>query len=116
MQHLLDYILAERVLVCTCKEQMEELKSTFRKPKLQKYFNKEQVQDFFEFLTEYAQLISIQTETDICRDKKDNYLVSLAIDSNAHYMVTGDDDLLILEQINTTKIIRFSDFEKVIRS
>jgi len=45
---------------------------------------------------------------------KDNYLLSLAIDSNADFLITGDNDLLILSRIENTKIIKYSDFEKII--
>ena len=63
-----------------------------------------------------SELIALQTKTTICRDAKDNYLVSLAIDSKADYLVTGDLDLLELKNIGTTIVIKFTDFEKNIRS
>jgi len=44
---------------------------------------------------------------------KDNYLLSLAIDSNADFLITGDNDLLLLNSIENTKIIKFIDFEKI---
>jgi predicted nucleic acid-binding protein len=46
-----------------------------------------------------------------CRDPKDDYLLALAIASDAHYLVTGDADLLDLKHINNTIIIRYTDFE-----
>ena len=45
---------------------------------------------------------------------KDNYLLSLATDANADYLITGDNDLLVLEKINSTQIIRYKEFEKLL--
>jgi len=50
---------------------------------------------------------SIQTQ---CRDAKDNFLLELAVDGKADYLVTGDNDLLILQTVQKTKIIRMNDF------
>ena len=50
-------------------------------------------------------LVQVTTEINRCRDIKDNFLLSLAIDSNADYLVTVDNDLLDLDYINETKIL-----------
>jgi predicted nucleic acid-binding protein len=49
----------------------------------------------------------------LCRDPKDNFLLNLAIDSKADYLVTGDDDLLILDRVENTKIIKMKDFLEI---
>jgi uncharacterized protein len=46
----------------------------------------------------------------ICRDSKDNFLLSLAIDGRADYLLTGDSALLDLKKIGKTKIITISEF------
>jgi predicted nucleic acid-binding protein len=56
--------------------------------------------------------IEIKSKTDICRDLKDNYLISLAVDSNADFLITGDNDLLVLHKVENTSMINFNDFEK----
>lgn len=45
-----------------------------------------------------------------CRDEKDNFLLNLAVDGNADYLITGDKDLLVLEKIEKTKILTYSEF------
>lgn len=42
------------------------------------------------------------------RDVKDNYLLALSFDGNADYLLTGDMDLLVLERINDTQIIKLN--------
>ena len=58
--------------------------------------------------------VALKTKVELCRDLKDNYLISLAIDSIADLLITGDNDLLVLNKIENTRIIRFSDFENFI--
>ena len=58
--------------------------------------------------------IKISTITNLCRDEKDNYLLSIAIDSDADFLLTGDNDLLELVKLNNTIILNFNDFEKII--
>lgn len=50
------------------------------------------------------------SKVNICRDPKDNYLLSLAIDANADFIITGDNDLLILQTVRSSKIISYKEF------
>ena len=61
-----------------------------------------------------AEIIQIATTHFINRDPKDNFLLNLIDASKADYLVTGDNDLLILNLFKTAKIITPSDFEKEI--
>ena len=58
----------------------------------------------------YGKLIKVKTKISESRDKKDNFLLSLAVDGNADFLVTGDSDLLILKKIKKTKIVSWSNF------
>jgi len=58
----------------------------------------------------YGRLIKVVSNIADCRDQKDNFLLNLAIDSNADYLVTSDSDLLTLNHIKKTKIITWNDF------
>jgi predicted nucleic acid-binding protein len=46
----------------------------------------------------------------ICRDVRDNFLLALAKDSKADYLITGDKVLLELKNFNKTKITTISSF------
>lgn len=114
LKGLQQHIDSQKVLIVTCNEQIHELTDVFRKPKINKFFTSEQITLFFELLEESSETIILKTKIDLCRDLKDNYLLSLAIDSNADFLITGDNDLLELNEIKNTGIIKFSDFEKMI--
>ncbi|WP_339903769.1 putative toxin-antitoxin system toxin component, PIN family [uncultured Cyclobacterium sp.] len=56
---------------------------------------------------QYADFVKVASKVIMCRDPKDNFLLNLAIDGKADYLVTGDKDLLILEKLKNTRIITF---------
>lgn len=37
------------------------------------------------------------------------------LDSKANFLITGDKDLLVLNQIEETVVLNFSDFDKIIK-
>jgi putative PIN family toxin of toxin-antitoxin system len=80
-------------------------------PKFNKYFDKVAIDLIFEIFEEVGVKITTNSEIDICRDVKDNFLLNLAVDGKADYLITGDKDLLILEQIENTKIITMNEFK-----
>lgn len=41
--------------------------------------------------------------------------MNLAIDSETHYLVTGDKDLLELEKVHETKILTIMDLKKLMK-
>jgi uncharacterized protein len=47
---LQNHIDSENLKIITCNEQLIELSEVFKKPKLKKYFTKEQISEFFELL------------------------------------------------------------------
>lgn len=111
---LQNHIDSQNIKIITCDEQLVELSEVFKKPKIKKYVEKEQISEFFELLKESSEIVIISSKSNICRDPKDNYLVSLSLDSNADYLITGDKDLLILNKINKTIVLNYNDFDRII--
>ena len=107
------YIYDSRFQLVSCKEQLFELREVLYRPKMMRYFSEKQIIGVFKMLADYALEVRIHSKVDICRDAKDNYLLALAVDSRAHFLITGDKDLLSIEQIGITKIISFKDFEEM---
>ncbi len=68
--------------------------------------------NFFEDVKPLLVEAVIDKIVKLSRDLKDDFLLSLALSINADYLITGDEDLLILEQIGLTKIITMDDFLK----
>lgn len=57
-----------------------------------------------------ALLINVIEIIDICRDSKDNKFLELAVSGKADFIVTGDNDLLVLNPFRDIEIITVSDF------
>ena len=110
-----NHIDSHKIKIITCNEQLHELSDVLSRPKLKKYFTKLQVIEFFDLLDFCSDNITITSITNLCRDAKDDYLVSLSIDSQADFLITGDMDLLVLNKIGKTLILKYTDFETVMK-
>jgi putative PIN family toxin of toxin-antitoxin system len=89
---------------------LEEFISVAQRPKLRKYISKDELEDLLETIDEIAEFVSVRSKVTLCRDPKDNFLLELAIDGKADYLLTGDKDLLVLNQIEQTRIMKIAAF------
>lgn len=107
----IDEILFSRhsILVFS-QELLDEFLEVARRPKFKRFFSTTDIEELLETIDEYADLVKVQTQIEICRDPKDNFLLSLSVDGNADYLLTGDKDLLELTKFGKTTIITISDF------
>jgi putative PIN family toxin of toxin-antitoxin system len=82
------------------------------RPKLKKYFNKESIELIVDLFDVYGEVAEVKSNIELCRDPKDNFLLSLAADSKANFLITGDKDLLAIKTLGKTKIITITDYLK----
>lgn len=79
----------------TSKAAMAELNRVLSYPKFQL-----SQEDRFELLADYlpcCELVEVVTRCPaICRDSKDQHFLDLALSGGAHFLVSGDQDLLVL--------------------
>ena len=54
-------------------------------------------------------------KVNLCRDPQDNFLLELALESRADFLVSGDKLVLELKQYKSTKIITPKEFLRVLR-
>jgi predicted nucleic acid-binding protein len=52
----------------------------------------------------------------VCRDVKDNFLLDLCAAGKADYLITGDEDLLILGRFQHTQILDYRTFDQMLAS
>jgi len=55
-------------------------------------------------------MIEVTAEVHVCRDPDDDFWLELAADASAHYLVTGDEDLLVIKKYGETEIITVAEF------
>lgn len=89
-----------------------EIMSVAKRPKFAKYFGEEQIKNLDYWLSQKATHVELSNVTPRCRDPKDDYLLQLAIDSKAIYLVSGDEDLLILGNIEGCQIMTMAQFQE----
>lgn len=73
----------------------------------------EEVKQALEILSEaLAGVVEPQEEVrDVCRDKDDDQVLACARAAGADFLVTGDEDLLVLERFGDVRIVRPREFE-----
>lgn len=107
------YLLSnEHIELILCDELLEEIKEVTQRPKFAKYFPAQEVASLLSFLRLKGTVIKPSVSLHLCRDEADDYLLALAQEAKAHYLVTGDKDLLVIQEIGTCRIIDPKTFEE----
>ena len=105
-----DRLLNEEVILVFSKELLEEFLEVAQRPKFQRFFSLQSVYDLLEIIQRKAIFVEVISEVAVCRDYKDNFLLALAKDAKADFILTGDNDLLVLNPFEETSIITISTF------
>lgn len=104
-----------KIKILFSMELMEEFLSVADRPKLKKYFSKIDIAQLVDLFEVYGEIIDVKSKIELCRDTKDDFLLSLAVDSKASHLITGDKDLLALMKIGKTKITTITNYLNKIR-
>jgi len=100
-------------LLVVSKALFDEFEDTVRKPHLARQIDRTNYEGLVSLLRADAELVDVHSEVSVCRDPKDNYLLALAKDGNADYLITGDSGIQILKEFGKTKIVSIKDFEVI---
>ena len=103
-----------KVELILCEELKEEILLVTQRPKLAKYFPQADVEQLLSFMEVIGKLYVPKAIESVCRDPKDDYLLALAKEAKADYLISGDNDLLIIRIIDKTEIITISAFEEIV--
>jgi putative PIN family toxin of toxin-antitoxin system len=87
-----------------------ELSEVLRRSKFDKYVSEEVRLRFVVGLLRLAIPVTVTERIDTCRDPKDNKVLELAVSGKAHCIVTGDNDLLVLNPFRGIPILTAADF------
>jgi hypothetical protein len=89
---------------------IDELSDVLSRSKFDRYLAKSIRQELLETLVEASLLVQPSESIDECRDPKDNKYLELAISGHAESLITGDEDLLVLNPFRNIKIITVLEF------
>ena len=114
LYRLVDLLSEEHIQLIVCDELLGEIRDVTSRPKFIKYFPTIEVNSLLEFLQLIGESINPNHSVQLCRGEADNYLLALAIEANADYLVTGDHDLLVLNNVGDCQIVNVETFEQII--
>ena len=88
----------------------QELQTTLSRSKFDRYVSLQVRSEFIFRLRLESELVEIVETIDLCRDEKDNKFLEVAINGKANYLITGDNDLLVLRPFQDVKIMTINEF------
>jgi putative PIN family toxin of toxin-antitoxin system len=103
-----------KVIPVISKETFSELVTVLEYPKFS--LTQEETDSIIKYeILPYFEIVEVVKDVKgICRDPEDDKFISCAISGSADYIVTGDKDLFDLKQYKSIKIIKVSDFLKMV--
>ncbi len=105
-----DIIFSRKGILVFSQELLEEFLAVAKRPKFRRFFSPSDIEDLLETIEEYADFVNVTTTVEVCRDSKDNFLLSLSVDGKADYLLTGDKDMLDIKTFSITTIITIAEF------
>lgn len=96
--------------IIASEEIIREWHEVLSRKKFERYLSEEDREFFLQALIREVNLIDIHTNIQICRDPKDDKYLQTAISGQADFIVTGDDDLLVLHLFQEIEILKPHDF------
>jgi putative PIN family toxin of toxin-antitoxin system len=96
------------------EESLGEFIEVANRPKFSKFFSEENIVELLNLMDQFSEIMDVHSEVSICRDPKDNFLLALAKDSDADYLVTGDKDLLDIKIFENTRIITLKELKEAL--
>jgi len=113
----IDKLLSQnRAKLLFCSRLLDELMEVIERPKLQKFFKSDDKKIVLDIIERYAVFVTVTSKVEVCRDAKDNFLLSLAKDARADFLITGDKDLLVIKRFESTEIITIAEYKMVVGS
>ena len=89
---------------------IKELFLTLTKEKFDRYVDIETRLEFIYEFREKSRITSVGHKLSICRDPKDNMFLELALSGNADLIISGDNDLLVLNPFRGIPVISPREF------
>jgi hypothetical protein len=107
---LIDAVEQDRFVPAISSWLIDEFKNTVRKPKIAR---KVQITDALAFINawaDFAVFVKPRNIVTVCRDPNDNQILACALGAAADFIITGDKDLLVIEEFHGTRIVTPATF------
>jgi len=112
---LLTLIQSGQVEVVTDARQIAEIEDVLSRPKIKKIVGSQRLTVMLRFLHRKARRVTPKKRITACRDPGDDYLLEIAVEAKANFLISGDDDLLALDPFRFVRIVRYQDFKRMLK-
>jgi putative PIN family toxin of toxin-antitoxin system len=111
-RQLIDAWRQRAFLLLLAPGQIDEVAEILARPKIRKKYRilPEDREAFQQLLRADALLLPLAAAPKVCRDPDDDYLLGCAAAGNANYLVTGDQDLLVIGSYRGVAIVTAREF------
>ncbi len=104
--------------VCVSAESLAELETTLAQSKFDRYASSEARSAFMAIIRESAQEFAVNEQdlkmvTPRCRDARDNFLLALALVAEAGWIVSSDQDLLVMNPWRDIRVVTPAEFLEI---
>ena len=81
-----------------------------RREKFDRYVSREERDELLKALVRESRLVEITEFVRECRDPDDDGILEVAVNGDAEYLVTGDEDLLRMDPFRGVRIVTPAEF------
>ena len=104
---ILAAILKDEIIATVSLEILEEYQKVIQR--ISEEYGKDQNQNYNLILPKFK-IITPLSNVCLSRDKEDDKFINCAIDSKSLYIISGDEDLLVLKKVDNIEIITAKQF------
>ncbi|MFH1617782.1 MAG: putative toxin-antitoxin system toxin component, PIN family [Candidatus Margulisiibacteriota bacterium] len=113
LRKILDLWMEDRFDVLVSDKIIKEVFEVLKRPKFN--FSSLDIEELGTLIFERARIFNSEETIRICDDPDDNKFIECAVAGKANFIVSGDKDLLRIQEYQEIRIIAPSDFIKELR-
>jgi len=110
---LLNAVRRGEITCVTSETLLEEFREILTDPQRPFRLSAQDASRIVDAWRSVATVIAPTSHVAVCRDPDDNRVLECALDGQAEYIITGDKDLLDLEEFQGMRIINVADFLQI---
>ena len=100
----------DRGIVLMSDDVFLELSEVLLRPKFDRYSTRSKRETFLENFVETVHFIEVTEKINKCRDAKDDKYLELAVAGDAKFIISGDNDLLVMNPFQEITILIVLEF------
>ncbi len=114
-QYFVKKILENDVRIISSARQIEEISKVLAKPKLTDFIDRNLISEFLMLFLKSVEIVESNVTINACRDAKDNFILEAAVSGKADFILTEDQDLLVLHPFKEIKILTMKSFYQYLK-